>query len=68
MHFNINKTQLTSKLVHIVVVDSGNIRSLSNAIKCLGHSVQLVRNAEEAAEVLPTAERVIYPVWTTSGT
>lgn len=48
-------------LVQIIDVDSGNIRSLSNAIKHLGHEVQLVRNAEEAAAVLPTAERVIFP-------
>lgn len=48
-------------LVHIVDVDSGNIRSLTNAIKHLGHDVQFIRNADEAHAALPNAERVIFP-------
>lgn len=48
-------------LVHIIDVDSGNIRSLTNAIKHLGHDVQFIRNSEEAHVALPNAERVIFP-------
>lgn len=46
--------------VHIIDVDSGNIRSLQNAIHSLGYEVVLVRNLEEAA-ALETAEKVLLP-------
>ena len=48
-------------LVHIIDVDSGNIRSLGNAIKFLGYEIEFVRNAEEARRLLPSAERLIFP-------
>lgn len=46
--------------VHIIDVDSGNIRSLQNAIHSLGHEVVLVRNLDEAA-ALEDAEKVLLP-------
>lgn len=47
--------------VHIIDVDSGNICSLSNALRHLGHDVKLITNAVEAQRELPLAERVILP-------
>lgn len=47
-------------LIYIIDVDSGNLRSLENAVKRIGHDIKLITNAEEA-KALTNADRVFLP-------
>ncbi|ODQ78038.1 hypothetical protein BABINDRAFT_163075 [Babjeviella inositovora NRRL Y-12698] len=48
-----------SNIVHIIDVESGNLRSLQNAIEFLGYEARIVKRADDPA--LATATRVFLP-------
>ncbi|KAK9472611.1 uncharacterized protein V1510DRAFT_417217 [Dipodascopsis tothii] len=49
---------MSGRVVHVLDLESGNLRSLSNAVQRLGYEVKWVR---EPADGLETAEIVIFP-------
>lgn len=47
--------------IYIIDVDSGNLRSLVNAVESLGYEVGFVTSKQEMIDVLDVADRVILP-------